>query len=268
MRLQPLWPAALLALAVLACSAEPDDNAAIQHTSGSSSPAASSAEDNAAAVHDTAAAPSDGAELPTAFPFPLPYVVEARCEYCWNPVVVCAPVQVRAEVRPDADVLFMLEPGDSVSMVTGKWYVEVPDVVVFNDTLRVRDFREEWGYGFPPEMDSVVILPGDTAYVFTYSSEGGTGDWWYRGQLRQTENVWLSPHNIPWAADFERRVATSLGTLVAQWWMKIRTADGGEGWIPDDTMTVRYANHYDPQIRPCPAARSAGAEPAAAEPPR
>ncbi|HEY8468259.1 MAG TPA: hypothetical protein VIL18_01390 [Longimicrobiales bacterium] len=268
MRLHPLWPAPILAAAVLACSAEPDDNAARERTSGSDSAAASGAADNAAAAHDTAAAPSGGAERPATFPFPLPYVVDAECEYCWNPVVVCAPVQVRAEVRPDADVVFTLEPGDSVSMVTGRWYVEVPDVVVFNDTLRVPDLRNTYGFGFPPEMDSVVFLPGDTAYVFTYGSEGGMGDWWYRGELLQTDNVWLSPPNIPWAADGDRPVATSLGTRVAQWWMKIRTADGREGWIPDDTMTVRYANHYDPEIRPCPAGRSAGAEPAADLPPR
>ena len=266
MRLHPLWPAAILALAVLACSAEPDDNAATQHTSGSGSPAASGGEDNVAAVHDTAAAPSGATTRPGAFPFPLPYIADAKCEYCINPVVVCAPVQVRAEDRPDADVVFTLEPGDSVDMVTGKWHVEVPDVIVFHDTLRVPEIRNT--YGLPPEMDSVVFLPGDTAYVFIYGTEGLEGDWWYRGELLRTDNVWLLPNNITRVTGDDRIVATNLETRVAQWWMRIRTADGREGWIPDDTMTVRYGNHYYPEIPPCPAARSAGAEPAPAEPPR
>ena len=153
-------------------------------------------------MHDTAAAPSGDTTRPAAFPFPLPYVAEAKCEYCHNPVVVCAPVQVRAEDSPDADVVFMLEPGDSVDMVTGRWHVEVPDVIVFHDTLRVPEIRNT--YGLPPEMDSIVFLPGDTAYVFIYGTEGLEGDWWYRGELLRTDNVWLLPNNIRRVAGDDR----------------------------------------------------------------
>jgi len=257
--------AGILAAAISACSAETNDDAATAHAGGSGPPLASSAADTVAAVHDAAAAPAGDTTRPAAFPFPLPYIADAECEYCLNPVVVCAPVQLRAEERPDADVVSVLEPGDSVDMVTGRWHVEVPDVIVFHDTLRVPEIRDT--YGLPPEMDSVVFLPGDTAYVFIYGTEGGEGDWWFRGELLRTDNVWLSPANIGWVAGRDRRVAGNLETRVAQWWMKVRTADGREGWIPDDTMTVRYGNHYYPEIPPCPAARSAGADPAAVEPP-
>lgn len=266
MRPHPLRPAAILAAAILACSAGPDDHAATARAGSSGPPAASDTADTVAAVHDTVSAPSGGATRLAAFPFPLPYVAEAKCEYCYDPVVVCTPVQVRAEDRPDADVVFMLEPGDSVSMVTGRWHVEVPDVIVFHDTLRVPEIRNT--YGLPPEMDSVVFLPGDTAYVFIYGTEGLEGDWWYRGELLRTDNVWLLPNNIRRVTGDDRIVATNLETRVAQWWMRIRTADGREGWIPDDSMTVRYGNHYYPEIPPCPAARSTGADPAADRPPR
>jgi len=167
-----------------------------------------------------------------------------------NPIVVCATIESRAEDDPDAPVVAVLQAGDTLTLISGRTHVVSPDIIVFSDTLRLAEAVDPRTSS--PEVGSLVFQPGDTVYVFTYGAEGSDGEWSYRGQIFRSENAWMLGENLERVGRDRRGVATSLGTRVSQWWMKVRDADGLEGWVEDDGRSVTYGNYYEPEIRACP----------------
>lgn len=244
MRVHWTTSAAMSVAALLACSGQED----------SGTPATQ------AAVRDSVAElsppPAAVQTKQLALPFSLPHEVEEPCDYCLDPIVVCRMIQARTRDDPDAPVVTVLQPGDTLTLVTGRLHVLTPDVVVFSDTLRLAGTVDPRSSS--REVRSIVFLPGDTVYVLTYENEGSEGEWWYRGKMWRSGNAWMSAVNLPFVSRDGRLVATSLGTYVSQWWMKVRDADGREGWVEDDGSSVTYGNYYEPDIPPC-AGESGGA---------
>lgn len=184
------------------------------------------------------------------FPFVVPYEVEAPCEYCLNPIIVCATIEGRARDHRDAPVVAVHQAGDSLTRITGRIHVVRPGLIVFGDTLRLSEVQDP--RTMAPGLASLVFQPGDTIYVLTYGSEGGEGDWWYRGEMRSSDNVWMVPQNLEQITRDRGGVVVSVGAPDGEWWIKVRDADGREGWVLDDARSVRYGNHFDPEIPPCP----------------
>jgi hypothetical protein len=182
---------------------------------------------------------------------PIPYVEDALCDYCFDPVLVCTAVDARVEDHRDGAIAFTSLPGDSLEVLGGRIHVESPGLLVVHDTL---DFSLLSGYINPPEVDSIRALPGDTLYVLTIGYEGGDGTWWYRGRIYRSENIWMFPLNLhSIRGGSGRPLVESVRPVRSTWWMRVRNALGELGWIVEDGRSVVWANHYEPAMPPCPA---------------
>ena len=153
-----------------------------------------------------------------------PYVVKGACpfECCrYGPWVTRVSIPVYSRERGKGRPLFRLSAGDTVNAITGNVHVvRVGRAAVY------RSLPENW-----TEYDSLPSpAPGDTVYVLDY---GGEGYWqyWYRGRTGTGPEFWepQSRH------DTLAPPAKLIRKPVSEWWVRVTTATGREGWlrVPD-----------------------------------
>jgi hypothetical protein len=161
----------------------------------------------------------------------LPYVAHRVCpfECCvyrrWRAL---SRLRVYAGERDTAQVAFTIAPGDSFEALTGDVYVLRPGTASVLDAhvLRLGGVR-------------IALARGDSIPLLDYEGEGGYRAW-VRGHATAVgeDDFALSdraPERLQWLR-FVRGPET-------EWWVRIRTEDGQDGWLRmDDDQDVENAD--------------------------
>lgn len=154
----------------------------------------------------------------------FPLVREGACpgECCvYGAWMALDEIAVFAERRAERDTLFNLAEGELFVAVTGEVHVLEPAVVVVRGPYAALAMRPgETG------LDSLRFAPGDTVYALDYLGEGFF-NLWVDGSTWEVEAFWGTPDDPP-GVD---RLAWAETDPVTEWWVKVRTNDGREGWV-------------------------------------
>lgn len=154
----------------------------------------------------------------------FPLVQEGACpgECCvYGAWMALGEVPVHAERRGDRDTLFTLREQELFVAVTGEVHVLEPAVVVLREPLTMLAMRPG-GTG----LDSLRFAPGDTVYALDYVGEGFFNLWVDRS-IWEVEAFWGTLED-PRGLDMPAWAETD---PVTEWWVRIRTNDGREGWL-------------------------------------
>lgn len=134
------------------------------------------------------------------------------------------PVVVRAEPTTDAAVVVTLPPGTRFDADTG--FVRITGAQLVVATRPVEAWRHEVGRRDGGRPDTIPA--GDTLLVLEHLGEGHVmlthGD-----DLVSAEQFWPSPDG--WTPYDGGRGQVVAGQHDAEWWARVRTADGTTGWI-------------------------------------
>lgn len=138
--------------------------------------------------------------------------------------VARSPVPVLAAERVASDTLLVLQPGDEFTALTGNVHItSLERVVVAREVFEVRSM----GGGH-------VFMPGDTLFVLDYVGEGFYNVW-LDGAIYQPEQFWVD--QARWSPDGDAE-GFAIGTRETEWWTRIRTRDGREGWITPRGVSI------------------------------
>ncbi|HEX6588332.1 MAG TPA: hypothetical protein VF039_04870 [Longimicrobiales bacterium] len=133
-----------------------------------------------------------------------------------------APVVVRQAPRSDARILKTLPAGARFEADTG--FVRITGAQLVVVTQPVEAWRHQPGRRDGGRPDT--ISPGDTLLVLENLGEGHVmlthGD-----DLVSAEQFWATGSWSPYGGP----KAEVLGEHAAEWWARVRTADGTDGWI-------------------------------------
>jgi hypothetical protein len=158
--------------------------------------------------------------------------------------LACDTVSVHKEAKATAPVAFTLRRNEFFTAVTGDFHILQAGKVVFNRKVRVDE-----------EGTHMLFTPADTLYPLAYTGEG-FGTWYFRGK----ENggyfffgqVTASPDGID-DPDARREAYSIVRPSMAQWWVKVRTKKGQEGWFVPTEGIRGTSPHYEPLPKACPA---------------
>lgn len=118
-------------------------------------------------------------------------------------------------VELGTEIAFVLEPGDTITAETGNVHITgIQQVVV------AREVPEYVG-------SDHVFLPGDTLLVLDYVGEGYFHAW-HDGRIYQPEVFWVD--EAAFTPD-GGAPAYSIGTHDTEWWVRVRSASKGDGWM-------------------------------------
>ena len=135
------------------------------------------------------------------------------------------PVVVRQAPRRDAPILTTLPAGARFEADTG--FVRITGAQLVVVTQPVEAWRHQPGRRDGGRPDT--IAPGDTLLVLENLGEGHVmlthGD-----DLVSAEQFWATGSWNPYGG----AKAEVLGEHAAEWWARVRTADGTDGWIDAD----------------------------------
>jgi hypothetical protein len=161
---------------------------------------------------------------------PMPYEEAGACpfECCtYRDWTARGPIGVRSDRRTGSPVVFTLKKGDVVRALTGVVVIVKPGRVQFKKPL---DLNAMSG----TTLSKIHVEPGDTLFLLINRGEGETGAW-FKGRVY--DSVEGSSFLF---SDCAGRQSTCDGVLLEMptmvWWVRIRTAEGREGWInvPDE----------------------------------
>ena len=161
----------------------------------------------------------------------FPHIVQPACpgEGCsygeWMP---CEVVPAYATLGDTTAVAFDLADRERFEVETGAVWIERPGVVV---VTRPKP-RSERG------TDAIVFQPGDTLLVLDYIGEGYFNVL-HRDTIVETEVFWRT---VNFAAPDSFYRAEVLAEGMAEFWIRIRSQSGREGWVR--TNGYRFAAAY------------------------
>ena len=159
---------------------------------------------------ETAAPPADALQPPAL------YFDECACpfECCalqeWTAV---ENMKLYAEPRDHAEVVGEIAPGHTMQALEGIAYV-IPGKMMVTEQ-------------YVDEFEGLTFEPGDVFYELTYLGEGWSKYWYYGHEGAAPVAMNCSPE-IGEACWFR-----TLTSSYYVWWVRVRTADGVEGWLMD-----------------------------------
>jgi len=158
-------------------------------------------------------------EQPSSSP-PIPFEDAGAC-----PIEACVygdwkandNVDVHAERRDDAPVVFKVKSGESVKAVTGVVVITQPGRAVFDKRQRLST-----------SSGSIDLAPGQTLFLLTYQGEGFTKAW-FNGKV-YTDVDTASFMNAMCTSKPEQCTGKVVEKPQRVWWIQIRNAEGQVGW--------------------------------------
>jgi len=166
------------------------------------------------------------AQVPATPPVPFEDVGACPFEGCvyreWKARVA---VQVRADRRPDASVVFQLRPGERVTALTG--------VVV---TVRAGRVRFDEPTHLTTSDGAIDLSPKETLYLLTYEGEGFSKVW-FNGKVYRDVDV-SGFMNAACRYAPARCRGRILEPSRTEWWVQVRNEAGQVGW-------TREPNKFD-----------------------
>lgn len=170
---------------------------------------------------------------------PMPMVMAGACpgESCQYgfAVVVCEDLRLRVSDSLDAKDVLSLAKGDTATLVTGNLHVTQPGLVLLKRDYAQTDIElleESYdGKTTMPARDTLHFFAGDTIYILTYL-ELGSWRWWYRGKPGSGDEFWSgSLQRYSGRRGDPERPAVTISEPRGEWWYKLRSRSGAEGWV-------------------------------------
>ncbi len=225
----------LIGLGAAACTV-PEDEPREPEARPSLTAAQINAEPKAAPPTEDPSVDSSQDALPS-----FPYVVQAACpgEGCmYDEWLACAAVPVYASMGGATESIITHEANERFSVLTGAVLVESPGIVAITRPSRPVPFLE----------GEDIFQPGDTLYVLEYVAEGFYNTW-FQGSFFETEQFWPGPNFFP-SSDYEFG-GSVVQEVESSFWVQIRSADEGEGWVDVSNATLAAPNALDPDPAAC-----------------
>ena len=151
---------------------------------------------------------------------PIPFEDPGACPFegCvygdWKAI---EEVDVHAERRDDAPVVFKVRSGEGVKAVTGIVVITQPGRAVFDRRQRLTT-----------ATGSIDLMPGQTLFLLTYQGEGFTKAW-FDGKV-YTDVDTASFMNAMCTTKPEQCTGKVVEKPQWEWWIQIRNAEGQTGW--------------------------------------
>lgn len=168
----------------------------------------------------------------------MPFVLENACpfECCtYGDWTAEEPIAVHVRRTADSRTFTRIGKGRTFKAVGGRVVVAEPGRVSVSkphELCRLYSLeKQEWVY--PHECTEVP--PGDVFYPLNHSGEG---QWnvWYEGEVYQDNGMDWRFGRRPETRSADEVSATLEQKPELQWWVRVRTDEGGAGWIlMDDT---------------------------------
>ena len=144
----------------------------------------------------------------------------------------CDTALVHKEPTEESPIAFVLTPGTRFTAVTGDEIVTQAGKIVFSRP--VKSDNPEGPYSF---------TPADTLYPLVYEGEG-YGAWYLHGKRSGGSFFFGNGDAEELGEEPDDAGYTMLRPIHSEWWVKLRTKDGKEGWfIPGDVRGK--APHYE-----------------------
>lgn len=164
---------------------------------------------------------------------PLPYVIEGACpfECCtYGEWKAGRQIPVYSNQKDTTQILFNLETDDEFQAVTGFVVVMEPGLVSISESYELYGYYSPENGGYREKTIKKSVSAGDTLYVLSYRGEG---EWnvWYRGDIYQEDGTKWRFGRYPERRSADEVPATLLEKPETEWWVKISTSSGTEGWI-------------------------------------
>ena len=166
----------------------------------------------------TNSAPGAGEQASSSPPIPFEDAGACPFEGCvygdWKAI---EDVDVHAERRDDAPVVFKVRSGEGVKAVTGIVIITKPGRAVFDRRQRLTT-----------SSGTIDLMPGQTLFLLTYQGEGFTKAW-YGGKV-YTDVDTASFMNAMCTTKPEQCTGKVVEKPQREWWIQIRNAEGQTGW--------------------------------------
>ena len=164
-------------------------------------------------------------------------------DYCSPEWKACRTISLRSAASTTSQVLGSVQLGDSLQATDGVLIIVRPGVVTFRSAytyVKPGDWVE--AQAVPVDVpDSLTFSRRDTLYIYDRDSDGdGQGVWriWFRGQFYGVDQFW------PFIGT-DRSGITLVSEPSTQWWARVRTATGLEGWLEGTSENVAGRNPRD-----------------------
>lgn len=176
---------------------------------------------------------------------PMPKIYKDVCpgEGCsFGEWLTCDTLRAFTQPADNPRTAFVLRRGDRFTAVTGDVYVRQAGKVAFNRNVKVSE-----------EGMSFFFTPADTLYPLLYEGEG-FGTWYFRGKESGGffffGNADQESTDMPVTAGVRGYVV--LRPIDSQWWVKVRTKNGREGWVRPGGSIFGMSPHYEEMPAACP----------------
>jgi len=158
----------------------------------------------------------------------------------FGPWLACDTVRILTEAKGSAPTAFMLHRGDTITALTGDIKITQAGKVVFSTKIRVDQ-----------EGTHALFTPADTLYPLIHLGEG-FGSWYFRGKGGGGFFFFGTSDNTAEIDTGPNEGYSVVRQARHEWWVKVRTSKGREGWFTPSGYMVGMSPHYEEGAFACP----------------